>query len=49
MSSMFIETTFFNQDLSSWNVYNVTNCGGFSRDTTSWTLPQPNFLFCNPL
>ena len=38
----------FNQDLSAWNVENVTYCVDFSYNTPQWTLPQPNFTNCNP-
>ena len=48
MFSMFEFATNFNQDLSNWNVENVTVCLNFSNGTTSWTLPQPNFTNCNP-
>ena len=44
MKSMFSEAYKFNQDLSSWNIQNVTNCAGFSGFTYDWILPQPNFL-----
>jgi len=29
-------------------VSNVSSCSGFSDNTPSWTLPQPNFTNCNP-
>ena len=48
MSMMFQGSENFNQDLSSWNVSNVVVCGLFSTNTTSWTLPKPNFINCNP-
>ena len=49
MESMFALADGFNQDLSSWDVTNVTNCGGFYLSgSNSWTLPQPNFTNCNP-
>jgi surface protein len=38
----------FNQDLSGWDVANVTNCTAFYNVNTGWTLPQPNFTNCNP-
>jgi len=48
MWGMFSENSVFNQNLSSWNVSNVTNCVGFSDNTPQWTLPKPNFTNCNP-
>ena len=48
MRDMFGSAYAFNQNLSSWNVDGVTDCGSFSQDTTSWTLPQPNFTNCTP-
>ena len=30
----------FNQNLSSWNVSNVTNCGSFANKTPDWNLPN---------
>jgi surface protein len=38
----------FNQDLSSWNVSNVTQCNSFSDSNYQWTLPKPNFTNCDP-
>ena len=46
MYSMFSEASNFNQSLENWNVSNVSECGGFSFNTTQWTLPQPNFTNC---
>jgi len=43
MSQMFFGATDFNQDLSSWDVNNVTNYDAFSYNTPNWTLPKPNF------
>ena len=37
----------FNQNLSSWNVSNVTNCGSFANKTPDWNLPKPNFTNCS--
>ena len=37
----------FNQDLSNWNVNNVTECTSFSRYNTKWTPPKPNFTNCD--
>jgi len=48
MAWMFEFASSYNQDLSSWNVINVTDCVGFSDGATSWTLPQPNFTNCTP-
>ena len=46
MKKMFEYAGSFNQDLSSWNVDNVTSCDIFSRDATAWTEPKPNFTNC---
>jgi len=46
MFSMFYQANSFNQNLSSWIVNGVIDCGGFSEGATSWTLPQPNFTNC---
>ncbi|MDC0341522.1 BspA family leucine-rich repeat surface protein [Flavobacteriaceae bacterium] len=48
MSVMFKYNEAFNQNLSSWSVDGVNICGGFSDNTPSWTLPQPNFTNCTP-
>jgi surface protein len=48
MYSMFSNSNKFNQDLSLWNVSNVTICSYFSENTPQWTLPKPNFTNCNP-
>ena len=48
MEWMFEDNRVFNQDLSDWNVINVTKCRKFSNWATSWTLPKPNFTYCNP-
>jgi surface protein len=40
---MFYGATAFNQDLSSWDVSNVSSYSSFSVGADSWTLPQPNF------
>jgi len=42
MGAMFIFSTAFNQDLSSWNVDGVIECEGFNIQTPQWTLPKPN-------
>jgi len=46
MRYMFYDASDFNQDLSSWSVSNVTVCDDFSKGTTAWTLPKPNFTNC---
>ena len=41
----------FNQDLSNWNVDNVTECSEFTTRnlvTITWTKPKPNFTNCDP-
>ena len=48
MSYMFSNAISFNQDISLWDVSNVIVCNSFSYETTSWTLPKPNFTNCNP-
>ena len=48
MVRMFDEASLFNQDLSSWDVANVVSCQSFSRNTSNWTLPKPNFTSCTP-
>jgi len=48
MVTMFSNATSFNQDISSWSVDGVTSCSQFSNNATSWTLPKPNFTYCNP-
>jgi surface protein len=50
MIFMFSDATSFNQDLSGWDIGSVTgltNCSDFSFNTPQWTLPKPNFPFCN--
>ena len=46
MFGMFRNAKKFNQDISNWNVQQVTVCDDFSLNTTSWTLPKPNFTNC---
>ena len=41
--NMFRDSSMFNQDLSSWNVINVTNSNNFDYNTPQWTLPKPIF------
>ena len=43
MSYMFGDASAFNQNLSSWNVSNVTSFNAFDYNTPQWTLPKPNF------
>jgi hypothetical protein len=38
----------FNQDISSWSVDSVTNCGGFSDDAPLTETNTPNFTNCTP-
>ena len=38
----------FNQDLSVWDVKNVTQCYEFIVYEPNWKLPKPNFTSCNP-
>ena len=39
MSSMFSNTTAFNQDISGWNVGNVTNMAGMFAQSTAFNQP----------
>ncbi|MDA9342187.1 BspA family leucine-rich repeat surface protein [Flavobacteriaceae bacterium] len=48
MSLIFKFYSNFNEDISSWDVSNVTACDNFSMGAYSWTLPQPNFTNCTP-
>ena len=48
MALMFFDATYFNQDLSSWDVFDVTDCDNFNYFADAWTRPQPNFTNCNP-
>jgi hypothetical protein len=43
MESIFYNNSVFNQDLSMWNVVNVTSYTNFDTDTPQWTLPKPIF------
>jgi len=43
MQRMFQGNSAFNQDLSMWNVVNVTDATNFDNDTPQWTLPKPIF------
>ena len=40
---MFAYNTSFNQDLSMWNVVNVSEAYNFDQETPQWTLPKPIF------
>jgi surface protein len=46
MEQMFVDCTRFNQDLSAWDVSNVTNCRYFDLYDTNWVLARPNFTSC---
>jgi surface protein len=48
MQRMFQFANSFNQDLSAWDVGNVSNCSYFDIYTSAWTLQKPNFTNCNP-
>ena len=48
MQRMFSSATSFNQDLSNWNVSQVTLCSDFNNLTPQWILSKPNFTNCNP-
>jgi len=48
MLAMFKHSTSFNQNLSMWDVDQVTSCTDFDYNTTSWTLPKPTFTSCSP-
>ena len=47
---MFGEAANFNQNLTSWNVSNVSNCSSFDiNSNNNWTdSNKPNFTNCNP-
>ena len=49
---MFYECTNFNQDISAWDVYNVTDMNGmfyecisFNRDISNWNVSNVNSMF----
>ena len=46
MSYMFMNVSFFNIDLSTWDVDAVTNCTDFNLDATAWTKSKPKFTNC---
>jgi surface protein len=48
MNNMFWYNEKFNQNLETWEVLGVDECRGFSRGTSSWSLPKPIFINCNP-
>jgi len=48
MDRIFQDAIKFNQDLSSWDVTNVTECSFFDQNTPQWILPKPNFTNCTP-
>jgi len=51
MVRVFSQANKFNQDISSWNVTNVTKCSGFNYSKNSNTTPnfiRPNFTGCVP-
>ncbi|MBT4927509.1 BspA family leucine-rich repeat surface protein [bacterium] len=47
MIGIFYMAISFNQDLLIWNVSKVTMSEDFSKDSTVWTLPKPNFTNCS--
>jgi len=49
MYAMFVSAKAFNQDLSGWDVDQVTNCAYFFLATAAWNEPKPNFTNCNPI
>ena len=42
------ENSSFNQDISSWNVVNVTECFNFSFNAPLIAANTPNFTNCDP-
>jgi surface protein len=44
MDAMFAGSPTFNQDLSGWDVRNVTSAHGFAQEAQRWVLPRPRFL-----
>ena len=46
MDGMFYNAGDFNQDLSGWNVCNVTNYSNFDQSADAWVLPRPIFGAC---
>jgi len=47
MDYMFFNAIAFNQDLSLWNVCNVTNYSDYDNGASSWVLPKPSFGTCD--
>ena len=48
MEKMFYDAKNFNQDLSIWDVGNVSECDSFYENASSWNLPKPSFINCDP-
>ena len=48
MEKMYYDAQYYNQDLSIWDVGNVTDCDSFYENAKSWSLPKPSFIKCNP-
>ena len=48
MFNMFLNSTLFNQDISGWNVNNVTSCSEFSSGSPLEAANAPNFTNCDP-
>ncbi len=48
MSEMFYKAESFNQNLSNWNVDNVSICDNFSTNAINWQKGKPIFKKCNP-
>lgn len=48
MEKMFYDAKYFNQDLSIWDVGNVSECNLFYENASSWNLPKPSFINCDP-
>ncbi len=48
MEKMFYDAKNFNQDLSIWDVGNVSECNSFYENASSWNLPKPSFINCDP-
>lgn len=48
MEKMFYDAKYFNQDLSIWDVGNVSECNSFYENASSWNLPKPDFINCDP-
>jgi len=48
MRLMFQNAVAFNQDLSGWDVSNVTSCNNFSFNAPLTEANTPNFTNCTP-